>query len=101
MEKRKLGKRVLNQQVHRVSHINSSELCLILTIFMHWRGKWQPTPQCSCLENPRDRGACWAAVYGVAQSWTGLTRLSSSSSRGDDYGQLELNPIEDPQEDMP
>ena len=28
--------------------------------------------QCSCLENPRDRGAWWAAVYGVAQSWTGL-----------------------------
>ena len=26
--------------------------------------------QYSCLENPRDRGACWAAVYGVAQSWT-------------------------------
>ena len=26
--------------------------------------------QCSCLENPRDRGAWWAAVYGVAQSWT-------------------------------
>ena len=37
--------------------------------------------QCSCLENPRDRGACWAAVYGVAQSWTQLTRLSSSRSR--------------------
>ena len=36
--------------------------------------------QCSCLENPRDRGACWAAVYGVAQSWTRLTWLSSSSS---------------------
>ena len=30
-------------------------------------------------ENPRDRGACWAAVYGVAQSRTRLTRLSSSS----------------------
>ena len=28
--------------------------------------------QCSCLENPRDRGAWWAAVYGVAQSWTRL-----------------------------
>ena len=28
--------------------------------------------QCSCLENPRDRGAWWAAVYGVAQSLTGL-----------------------------
>ena len=36
--------------------------------------------QCSCLENPRDRGAWWAAVYGVAQSWTLLKRLSSSSS---------------------
>ena len=26
--------------------------------------------QCSCLENPRDGGAWWAAVYGVTQSWT-------------------------------
>ena len=25
--------------------------------------------QCSCLENPRDGGAWWAAIYGVAQSW--------------------------------
>ena len=29
--------------------------------------------QYSCLENPRDRGACWAAIYGVTQSWTQLT----------------------------
>ena len=36
--------------------------------------------QCSCLENPRDGGAWWAAVYGVAQSWTRLKWLSSSSS---------------------
>ena len=35
--------------------------------------------QCSCLENPRDEGACWAAVYGVAQSRTRLKRLSSIS----------------------
>ena len=35
--------------------------------------------QCSCLENPRDGGAWWAAVYGVAQSWTRLKQLSSSS----------------------
>ena len=35
--------------------------------------------QRSCLENPRDRGAWWAAVYGVAQSRTRLRRLSSSS----------------------
>ena len=37
--------------------------------------------QCSCLENPMDRGAWWAAVYGVTQSQTRLKRLSSSSSR--------------------
>ena len=36
--------------------------------------------QCSCLENPRDGGAWWAAVYGVAQNWTRMTQLSSSSS---------------------
>ena len=38
------------------------------------------TLQCSCLENPRDGGAWWAAVYGVAQSRTRLKPLSSSSS---------------------
>ena len=36
--------------------------------------------QCSCLENPRDGGAWWAAVFGVAQSRTRLKRLSSRSS---------------------
>ena len=34
--------------------------------------------QCSCLENPRDGGAWWAAVYGVAQSRTQLKWLSSN-----------------------
>ena len=38
--------------------------------------------QCSCLENPRDGGAWWASVYGVAQSWTRLKWLNSSSSKG-------------------
>ena len=38
--------------------------------------------QCSCLENPRDGGAWWAAVYGVAQSWTRLKRLSSMAFLG-------------------
>ena len=37
--------------------------------------------QCSCLENPRDGGAWWAAVYGVAQSQTRMKQLSSSSRR--------------------
>ena len=36
--------------------------------------------QYSCLENPRDGGTWWAAIYGVAQSQTRLKRLSSSSS---------------------
>ena len=52
---------------------------LSLFPFMHWKGNGNPL-QCSCLENPRDGGAWWAAVYGVAQSQTRLKRLSSSSS---------------------
>ena len=42
---------------------------------MHWRGKWQPTPVFLPGES-RDGGACWAAVYGVAQSRTRLKRLT-------------------------
>ena len=43
-------------------------------------GEGNGTPlQYSCLENPRDGGGWWAAVYGVAQSQTRLKRLSSSS----------------------
>ena len=45
-------------------------------------GKGNGNPlQCSCLENPRDGEAWWAAIFGVAQSRTRLKRLSSSSSR--------------------
>ena len=44
-------------------------------------GEGNGTPlQYFCLANPIDGGAWWAAVYGVAQSWTRLKRLSSSSS---------------------
>ena len=46
---------------------------------MHIFGKGNGTPlQYSCLENPMDGGAWWAAIYGVTQSWTRLKRLSSS-----------------------
>ena len=48
---------------------------LSLFTFMHWSRKWQPTPV-SCLENPRDRGAWWAAVSGVTQSRTRLSDLT-------------------------
>ena len=44
--------------------------------------------QCSCLENPRDGGAWWAAVYGVAQSRIQLKRLSSRSSSSIDVETL-------------
>jgi len=60
----------------RVGHGATS---LSLFIFMHWRRKCNQL-QCSCLENLRDGGTWWAAVYGVAQSQTQLKRLSSSSS---------------------
>ena len=46
--------------------------------------KEMATLQCSCLENPRDGGAWWAAVSGVAQSRTRLKQLSSSSSSMDE-----------------
>ena len=48
-----------------------------------WRhfGEGNGNPlQYSCMENPKDVGAWWAAIYGVAQSWTRLKQLSSSSS---------------------
>ena len=60
----------------RVGHDSATSLALFT--FMHWRRNGNLL-QCSCLENPRGRGAWWAAVYGVARSWTRLKRLSSSS----------------------
>ena len=59
---------------------------LVTTEWLHFHfslsciGEGNGNPlQYSCLENPRDRGSWWAAVYRVAQSWTRLKWLSSSS----------------------
>ena len=41
----------------------------------HGEGSGKPV-QYSCLDNPVDSRAWWAAIYGVAQSWTRLKRLS-------------------------
>ena len=60
----------------RVRHDWATSLSLFT--FMYWRRNGNPL-QCSCLENPRNRGAWWAAIYGVTQSRTWLKRLSSSS----------------------
>ena len=61
----------------RVGH--DWETSLSLFIFMHWRRKWQPTPVFLPGES-QGGGAWWAAIYGVAQSWTLLKQLSSSSN---------------------
>ena len=45
-------------------------------------GNYYPL-QYSCLENPADRGAWWAAVHRVAQSWTQLKRLSTHTRIGE------------------
>ena len=55
-------------------------------------GKGNGNPlQCYCLENPRDRGAWWASLYGVAQNQTRLKRLSSSSSSSSVYTRVEID----------
>ena len=54
--------------------------CISVGLAM-WIGEGNGNPlQCSCLENPRDGGAWWAAVSGITQSQTWLKRLSKSSS---------------------
>ena len=57
----------------------TEQLHFIFSLSCIGEGNGNPL-QCSCLENPRDGGAWWAAVYGVTQSRTQLKRLSSSSS---------------------
>ena len=55
-------------------------LCFHFSLSYIGEGNDNPL-QCSCLGNPRDGGAWWAAVYGVSLSWTRLKWLRSSSSR--------------------
>ena len=68
--------------VLRVGHDGATSLSLFTS--MHWR---RPL-QCSCLENPRDSGAWWAAVYGVAQSRTRLKRVSRAGTEDKDQWSL-------------
>ena len=64
----------------RVGHDWATSLSLFLSYIREGNGN---PLQWSCLENPRDGGAWWAAVRGVAQSRTRLKWLSSSSSSSD------------------
>ena len=61
------------------SPLTSSGFVFLLYHITFGEGNGNPL-QCSCQENPRDGGAWWVAVYGVAQSQTRLKRLSSGSS---------------------
>ena len=47
--------------------------------------------QYSCLENPRDGGAWWAAVYGDTQSWTRLKRLNLASSNPNLFSSVQFS----------
>ena len=73
----------------RVRHDWATSLSLFT--FMHWRRKWQPTPVFLPGESQGGE-AWWAAVYGVAQSWTRLNGLSSSSSSSRGYMRVSVPP---------
>ena len=71
--------RMINRIIKKLEIIESYLLFLIGELKLrNWEGNGNPL-QYSCLENPKDRGAWWAAIYGVAQSQTRLKWLSSSS----------------------
>ena len=69
---------VKNPSVHTGELRDMEFIQYVRTLSRIGEGNGNPL-QGSCLENPRDGGAWWAAVYGVAQSWTRVKRLSSSS----------------------
>ena len=60
--------RLQSMGLRRVGHDRVTSLSLFTS--MYWRRKWQPTPV--FLPGESQGGAWWAAVYGVAQSWTQL-----------------------------
>ena len=67
-------------QMYSVQVVHLTSLSFDLPLDEIGEGNGNPL-QCTCLENPRDKGAWWAVVYGVAQSRTQLKRLSHSSRR--------------------
>ena len=65
-----VGSPSLLQQIFPTQELNQG-LHFQFSLFTSIIGEGNGNPlQCSCLENRRDRGAWWAAFYGVAQSWT-------------------------------
>ena len=69
----------LNVSLVTVSASQTQKFWLILLPTASTAGEGNGTPlQYSCLENPMDRGAWWAAVHGVAKSWTRLSDFTST-----------------------
>ena len=73
--------------------------CLSISlVLMCGEGNGNPL-QYSCLENSMERGAWWAAVHGVAQSWTGLKQLSMRACIGEGNGNpLQYSCLENPRD---
>ena len=74
-----LGCNLKNERMISVRFQDKPFNITVIQAYAPGEGNGNPL-QCSCLENPRDGGAWWPAVSGVAQSQTRLKRLSSSSS---------------------
>ena len=62
------------KMIHEPKRHWSEHILVVVYLLSHVQlGEGNGNPlQYSCMENPRDRGAWWAAIYGVAQSWTRL-----------------------------
>ena len=73
------GRRSLVGCIHGVTKSRTRLSDCTFTFHFHALEKEMAAHSCSCLENPRDGGACWAPVYGVGWGRTRLKRLSSSS----------------------
>ena len=59
--------------------VNAGDASLVLWSEISWRRKWQPI-SVFYLGNPMDRGAWWATVHGVANSWTQLSNRTHTTS---------------------
>ena len=77
---RVVGRRFTTWVTREIKIITCSQSFTFFNVFYCFKQRRQWQPSCSCLEYPRDGGAWWAAVYGVAQSRTRLVWLGSSSS---------------------
>ena len=81
---------ILSRGFVNIQRIDSQGLYYYTSLgLLSGEGNGNPV-QCSCLENPMDGGAWWAAVYGVAQSWTRLKWRRRSSIHCMDVSSLYL-----------